>query len=229
MRLIKKGLIEDLPIKEDNIMKKYIHTLNEEIGRMKSLFTEERMFGNLIEEIETYEGDTESPVEGEESESAKPSCCTSCNCWADCGGSSYFNGTNGRPKIDVSKSDTYFSVTYEGPFSGYLVKHGKCGAGDSVHQLCNVLTYEINKYLKGKKLKPNINNIDFEKEGSKFTIGVPLKSTEKSYKLERRGRWNGGEAGKQEVISAYSDRSGYEGPVRYSSGGIIEFFVTFYE
>ena len=29
---------------------------NETIERMKSLFTEERMFGNLVEDIETYEG-----------------------------------------------------------------------------------------------------------------------------------------------------------------------------
>jgi len=209
-------------------MKKSIHTLNEEISRMKSLFTEERMFGNLIEEIETYEGDTE----GEESVSAKPSCCTSCNCWGDCGGSSYFNGTNGRPKITVDKSDTYFSVSYDGPSTGYLIKHGKCGSGDSIHQLCNVLTYEINKYLKGKKLKPDIDLIDFEKSGNEFTIGVPLESSEKSWKLERRGRWNGGEAGKQEVIDAYEDKAGYNEkvmPVRYSSGGVIEYFVTFHE
>ena len=31
-------------------MKRNINTLNEEIERMKSLFTEERMFGNLITE-----------------------------------------------------------------------------------------------------------------------------------------------------------------------------------
>ena len=206
---------------------------NETIERIKSLFTEERMFGNLVvEEKSSEEEDKEEDVDSEESTPKKPECCTSCNCWKDCGGSSYFNGTNGRPKIDVSKSDTYFSVTYEGPFSGYLIKHGKCGSGDSVHQLCNVLTYEINKYISGKKLKPDIDNIDFEKSGKKFTIGVPLKSAEKSYKLERRGRWNGGEAGKEEVIAKYENKAGYDDkkmPVRYSSGGIIEFFVTFYE
>ena len=37
-------------------MKKYSNTLNEEIERMKSLFTEERMFGNLI--TEDVNGDT---------------------------------------------------------------------------------------------------------------------------------------------------------------------------
>ncbi len=167
--------------------------------------------------------------EGSETKVAKPECCTSCNCWADCGGETYWNGKSGRPKITVDKSDTYFSVSYDGPSTGYLIKHGKCGSGDSIHQLCNVLTYEINKYLKGKKLKPDIDNIDFEKEGNEFTIGVPLESSEKSYKLERRGRWNGGEAGKQDVIDAYKDKAGYEGPVRYSAGGVIEFFVTFYE
>lgn len=215
-------------------MKRNISNLNEEIERIKSLFNEDRLFGNIIVEEKSKKEDEEDDdkEESEESASTKPSCCTSCNCWKDCGGSSYFNGTNGRPKIDVSKSDTYFSVTYEGPFSGYLVKHGKCGSGDSVHQLCNVLTYEINKYISGKKLKPDIDNIDFEKSGKKFTIGVPLKSAEKSYKLERRGRWNGGEAGKEEVIAKYENKAGYDDkkmPVRYSSGGIIEFFVTFYE
>ena len=57
-------------------------------------------------------------------------------------------------------------------------------------------------------------------------------SSDKSYKLERRGRWNGGEAGKQEVITKYENMPGYDKkvmPVRYSSGGIIEYFVTFYE
>jgi hypothetical protein len=211
-------------------MKRHINNLNETIERMKSLFTEERMFGNLVVEEKSSEEDKgEEDVDSEESTSTKPECCTSCNCWGDCGGSSHFNGTNGRPKIVVDKSDSYFSVSYDGPSTGYLIKHGKCGSGDSIHQLCNVLTYEINKYLKGKKLKPNINDIEFEKDGGEFTIGVPLEPSEKSYKLERRGRWNGGESGKQEVISAYSDRSGYEGPVRYSSGGVIEFFVTFYE
>ena len=214
-------------------MKRHIDSLNETIERMKSLFTEERMFGNLVvEEKSSEEDEVEDKEESGESASAKPSCCTSCNCWRDCGGSSYFNGENGRPKIVVSKSDTYFSVSYEGPFSGYLLKHGECGSGDSVHQLCNVLTYEINKYISGKKLKPDIDNIDFEKSSKKFTIGVPLKSSEKSYKLERRGRWNGGEAGKEEVIGKYENMPGYDEkkmPVRYSSGGIIEFFVTFYE
>lgn len=215
-------------------MKKRINSLNETIERMKSLFTEERMFGNLVVEEKSSKEDKEKEEDedSEESASAKPECCTSCNCWGDCGGSSYFNGTNGRPKIVVSKSDSYFSVSYDGPSTGYLIKHGQCGSGDSIHQLCNVLTYEINKYLKGKKLKPDIDNIDFEKDGGEFTIGVPLEPSEKSYKLERRGRWNGGEAGKEEVIAKYENEPGYDKkkmPVRYSSGGVIEFFVTYYE
>jgi hypothetical protein len=205
---------------------------NETIKRMKSLFTEERMFGNLVVEEksseEDKEEDKEEDVDSEESTPKKPECCTSCNCWEDCGGSSHFNGTNGRPKIVVSKSKTYFSISYDGPKSGYLIKHAKCGSGDSLHQLCNVLTYEINKYLKGKKLKPNIKNIEFERDGGEFTIGVPLTSSEKSYKLERRGGM-GHDPGSSTVKGVYGDRSGFEGPVKHSSGGITEYFVTFYE
>ena len=197
---------------------------NETIERMKSLFTEERMFGNLVEDIETYEGG----IEGDESESSKPSCCTSCNCWGDCGGESYFNGTNGRPKIVISRTNSYFSISYDGPSTGYLIKHGKCGTGDSIHQLCNVLTYEINKYLKGKKLKPNIGEIEFEKDGDEFTIGVPLEPSKNGYKLERRGGW-GHDPGPSTVKGEYGNRTGFEGPVKYSSDGITEYFVTFYE
>jgi hypothetical protein len=40
-------------------MKRNLNSLNEQISRMKSLFTEERMFGNLVEqeenEVETKE------------------------------------------------------------------------------------------------------------------------------------------------------------------------------
>lgn len=49
-------------------MKKNISTLNEEIERIKSLFTEERMFGNLVREAE---GD-ENTEDGEEKKSDDP-------------------------------------------------------------------------------------------------------------------------------------------------------------
>lgn len=160
--------------------------------------------------------------------SGKPSCCKSCNCWEDCSGPYYWDGSLGRPKIKIEKSKTYFKITYEGPVSGYLIKHGKCGSGDSMHQTCNVLTYEINKYLKDKNLKPDIDNIDFKREGKTFIIMVPLSSSEKSYKLERRGGM-GHDPGAGSVKGVYGDRDGFEGPVRYSSGGITEYFVSFYQ
>lgn len=52
-------------------MKRNLNSLNEQISRMKSLFTEERMFGNLVEqeenEVETEEN-TDTPKETEEEE-----------------------------------------------------------------------------------------------------------------------------------------------------------------
>lgn len=173
--------------------------------------------------------ETESSEKEEKTEKlSKPNCCHSCNCWEDCGGESYWDGKNGGPIISIEKSESSFKITYEGPVSGYLIKHGKCGSGDSMHQLCNVLTWEINKYLKGKKLKPVLKEIYFKREGKKFTIEVPLQESDKSYKLERRGGM-GHDPGANSVKSVYGSRLGFEGPVRHSSGGINEYFVTFYE
>src|SRR6056300_1249872 len=48
-----------------------INNINEQIGRMKSLFTEERMFGNLVEQEETNsetEENTNTPEETETEE-----------------------------------------------------------------------------------------------------------------------------------------------------------------
>lgn len=209
-----------------------LNTLNEEIKRIKSLFSEERLFGNLVEGRKSSEKEDSEDIEKDvESKSLKPDCCKSCNCWGDCGGETYYNGENGKPKFTINKSESNFTIKYEGPNSGVLIKHGKCGSVDTIHQVCNVLTWEINKYLEGKELKPNINNIDFKRSDKKFTISVPLKKSTngKSYKLERRGRWNGGESGKKDVEDKYSSKPGYEGPVRYESGNIIEYFVTFYQ
>lgn len=158
----------------------------------------------------------------------KPSCCSGCDCWDSCGGEYYWNGEEGRPQISLYKSDSYFEISYNGPISGFLIKHGKCGSNDTMHQLCNVLTYEINIFLRGKNLKPKIDMIDFNRRGSKFTIGVPFEPSDKSYKLQRRGGM-GHDPGKGSVLSEYGDREGFEGPEKYSSGGITEYFVIFYQ
>jgi hypothetical protein len=39
----------------------------------------------------------------------------------------------------------------------------------------------------------------------------------------------GHDPGSSTVKGVYGDRSGFEGPVKHSSGGITEYFVTFYE
>lgn len=158
----------------------------------------------------------------------KPSCCDGCDCWESCGGEDYWNGDDGKPVIYIDSNDSYFKITYEGPISGYLLKHGKCGSNDTMHQMCNVLTYEINKFLKNKNLKPVLGYIDFKRVGKKFSIGVPLEISKKSYKLQRRGGM-GQDPGEMSVLSIYKNMPGFEGPVRYSSGGINEYFVTFYQ
>lgn len=168
-----------------------------------------------------------------------PAKCPNCNCWESYGRSNYWNGDNSLfnssigtntkvPKITISSSESNFTIDYKGIGSGFLLKHGKCGSGDTMHQLLNVLTYEINIFLAGKKLKPVLNNISMSKNGDYFKVSVPLIASEngKSYKLERRGGW-GHDPGPSSVKNVYGSRTGFEGPVKKTGGGITEYFVTF--
>jgi len=173
------------------------------------------------------ESQYETLIDSKSGSPKKATCCSGCDCWSSCGGESYWNGEDGKPQIYLEVSNSYFKINYIGPISGYLIKHGACGTSDTMHQTCNVLTYEINNFLKGKNLKPKLDLIDFKKEGKKFSIGVPFEPSDKSYKLQRRGGM-GHDPGSGPVLSEYGNKLGFEGPVRYSSGGVTEYFVTFY-
>lgn len=139
--------------------------------------------------------------EKKELERKKSMSCSSNDCWTELGKESYWNGI-GVPKITISESDSEFVIDYEGETTGYLLKHAKGGKGDTVHQLCNVLTLELNSFLSKGGLKPDLNNIEMTSESDYFKISVPLLPVKgKTYKMERRGGWGHAQvAGKNEMF-----------------------------
>jgi hypothetical protein len=172
--------------------------LQEQISRMKSMMM-----------INETEGD-----------------CANCDCWTEKGKESYWNGENGVPKITISKSETNFTIDFTGKASGRLLKHGKCGKNDTMHQLCNVLTLEINTYLKDNNLKPEVKDITIEKTSNYFKISVPLTNGEDGYyyKLHRRGGM--GHAGNYSDLEQFKNKDGYEEAIK-TGGNVTEKFITY--
>jgi hypothetical protein len=111
----------------------------------------------------------------------------SCKAWYGKGGLSKWGD-----KVKVQKSSSGFLVSYSGPASGIAIAHAHNG-GDTVHQLFNILICEINPFLFKGGLKPDIEGIRFKTGSSggnsKLEILVPLKSTDGTYQLDRRGGW----------------------------------------
>ncbi len=160
------------------------------------------------------------------------SSCPNNNCWAHFGKEAFWNGTskiNGKtvPKITINKTPNAFSISYAGAPSGFLLKHGKGGKDDTIHQLLNVLTVELNDYLKGVSVKPDIKNIKMNLAGKKLDITVPLLKVNDDkirYMIDRRGGL--GHAGDYSDLEKYRSKEGYE-EVVHKSGNLTENFVTF--
>ena len=156
--------------------------------------------------------------------------CPNYDCWSYFGKESFWNGTskiNNKtvPKITIKKSNTLFKITYKGASSGFLLKHGKGGKNDTIHQLLNVLTLELNDYLKNHYLKPVIKSIKMDLVGDSLTVEVPLiDSGNKKYIIDRRGRLGGGEIDDSGLVK-YEGMDGYE-EASYSSGSLREKFVN---
>lgn len=178
------------------------------------------------------EGEAQTPTGPVVSSRDDESSCPNNNCWAHFGKEGFWNGNskiNGKtvPKITVEKSTNSFSVKYEGAASGFLLKHGKGGKDDTIHQLLNVLTSEINPYLKENSVKPDIKSIKMNMSGKKLDIIVPLLKLNNNnihYMLERRGGL--GHAGDYSDLNKYKGKEGYE-EVVHKSGNLTEKFVTF--
>jgi len=158
------------------------------------------------------------------------SVCANCDCWTAKGKSSFWNGKNkinGKtvPKITISKSNSVFYITYKGAPSGFLLRHGDCGTGDTIHQLCNVLVAEINPYLKANGLKPNLQDIEMTKQDDYFSIRIPLSSAGGGYYiLNRRGGM--GHSGNFSDLVQYETKPNYEEVIK-KDGNITEKFITY--
>lgn len=156
--------------------------------------------------------------------------CPNYDCWSYFGKESFWDGNskiNNQtvPKITIKKSNSLFKITYKGPSSGFLLKHGKGGKGDTIHQLLNVLTLELNDYLKYKNLKPVIKSIKMDLVGNSLTIEVPLiDSGNKKYIIDRRGRLGSGTID-DSGLNKYKNMDGYE-ESSVTSGNLREKFVT---
>lgn len=178
------------------------------------------------------EGEAQTPTGPVVNSRDDENSCPNNNCWAHFGKEAFWNGSskiNGKtvPKITINKTNNLFSINYEGAASGFLLKHGKGGKDDTIHQLLNVLTAEINPYLKENGLKPDIKSIKMNMSGKKLSISVPLIKTGNSntyYVLDRRGGL--GHAGDYSDLEKYRGNEGYE-EVVHKSGNLTEKFVTF--
>ena len=155
--------------------------------------------------------------------------CPNNDCWSYFGKEKFWNGNNKVnnitvPKITITKSSSLFKITYKGVRSGLLLKHGFGGKGDTIHQLLNVLTLELNTYLKENYLKPVVSSIKMNLVGDSLSIEVPLIYTiNKKYVIDRRGSLGGkiDDIG----LKKYETMDGYE-VASHTSDNLKEKFIT---
>lgn len=157
--------------------------------------------------------------------------CTNNDCWTFFGKEGFWNGVNtigGKkvPEIKTARTKSQFTITYKGTPFGFLLKHAKGGKQDTIHQLLNVLTLELNPYLKENKLKPQVNSIKMDMSGSNLSVTVPLipAPSGASYEISRRGGL--GHAGDYSGIEKYRSYPGYEEAIK-KSANLTEKFVTY--
>jgi hypothetical protein len=159
----------------------------------------------------------------------------SCKAWRNSGGTSYWNGENGRPKITTKVNDAGFYLKYEGRGSGYAIAHADNSAGDSLHQAFTVVMCECNPYLMEGGLKPDIQNIRTNCSVNSgiynLNIWIPFIKMEdgKIYQVSRRGGW--GHTGGKSDLPQPGSLPDLEGPVTVitttGNGKITEYFISF--
>lgn len=158
------------------------------------------------------------------------SSCKDHDCWTWFGKEKFWNGVNKInnktvPKITIDKTPDHFNITYEGASSGFLLKHKFGGKGDTIHQLLNVLTLELNAYLETIYAKPVLSEIKMDLRGNKLSVNVPLQKTPNMhYEIHRRGGL--GHGGDFSDLIKYQTKRGYEEAL-HKSGRLTEKFVTF--
>ena len=174
--------------------------------------------------------DTSNNVNISKSDRNDESSCTNNDCWTYFGKESFWNGVStigGKkvPKITIEKSTDMFKISYSGASTGFLLRHGTGGKGDTIHQLLNVLSAELNPHLKDNKLKPVIKKIVMNFTTDNLVITVPLIKTPTGnlWVFDRRGGW--GHEGVTKDLDKYKSKPGYEYN-RIKSSSLTEHFIT---
>jgi hypothetical protein len=149
-----------------------------------------------------------------------------------------FNNGDGvkTPKITINKSNNFFDIIYKGPESGFNIESAVLNPGDSIHQLSNVFTYEVNKHLKDlyqKEIyvKPDMESIEMVKTPNFFEIKVNFDETDKENaitKIERRGGMgHSATKGKSLMEEKCNKYSGCKKVYTIKSGSITEHFISY--
>ena len=149
-----------------------------------------------------------------------------------------FNNGDGvtTPKITINKGNNFFDITYKGPESGFNIESAVLNPGDSIHQLSNVFTYEVNKHLKDlyqKEIyvKPDMESIEMVKTPKFFEIKVNFDETDKENaitKIDRRGGMgHSATKGKSLMEEKCNKYSGCKKVYTIKSGSITEHFISY--
>ena len=140
--------------------------------------------------------------------------------------------------INVDISDSNFKLEYTGKPSGISIAHAKGGTTDTLHQLFNVVLFELNPYLATKKLEPMIDSINtrgkkLDKGIYNLVINIPLMESNGTWQINRRGGW--GHTGGLNDVKSQKFKGVVEtkGPVtvvtdtKHPWGPITEYFMAY--
>ena len=145
------------------------------------------------------------------------------------------DGVN-TPKITINKGNDFFDIIYRGPESGFNIESSVINPNDSIHQLSNVFTYEVNKHLKDLYQKeiyvqPDMEAIEMVKKPNFFEIKVKFDEVNKEDAITRMDRRGGmghpATNGKSLMEKKCNKYSGCEKVYTVKAGSITEHFVSY--
>jgi len=201
-----------------------------EAAIFKNLFGDEKKDTTNTNTTDDKSSSSDSSNVEIKSERDDESSCPGYDCWTHFGKENFWNGINKIgsrvvPKITIDKNSNNFTIKYDGSPSGFLLRHAKGGKGDTIHQLLNVLTIELNQYLKTISAKPDVKNIKMDMMGSRLSVSVPLVRVPEGthYIIDRRGGL--GHGGDFSGLAKYKGMPGYE-EAKHKSSSLTEKFIT---
>lgn len=227
----------DKAYRDDQIAKEERRKREEEAAKQRALQQQQQQTTPNTNSTSTNNGDigVSNPTNTEKGPDKPKSVCPNYDCWTHYGKESFWNGVNtiaGKkvPAIVIEKSNSYFKISYKGAAGGFLLRHATGGTGDTIHQLLNVLTAELNPYMKSNKLKPDVENIQMYLKSNSLVVGVPLVKSPSGvhYTIKRRGGLN--HEGNTTDLDPFKNRKDYKYK-RVVSGSngwkLTEHFITF--